>query len=125
MNKLPRYHIIIHILICPIWDNSCQVIELLIEPDEKQDGGQWLHLSSHNRKGDGDENIWSIINIHIYVYVENHQNDIYFEKKKKLFALQIEFLPIYGKNSICSWRVYKAIINVDRGWKAEEYKILS
>ena len=25
------------------------------------------------------------------------------KKRKKLFALQIEFLPIYDKNSICSW----------------------
>ena len=47
MNKLPRYHIIIRILTCPIWGNSCQVMELLIAPEKQNGGGHWflyLHI---------------------------------------------------------------------------------
>ena len=35
--------------------------------------------------------IIDLINIHIHVYVDNHQNDAYFETKMKLFAPLIEF----------------------------------
>ena len=42
------------------------------------------------------------LSTYIYVYVDNYQNNIDVKEIMILFSLQIDFLPIYGKNSICS-----------------------
>ena len=48
------------------------------------------------------------LSTYIYGYVDNYQNNIYDREIMILFLSQIEFLPIYGKSSICSRRVYTA-----------------
>ena len=45
------------------------------------------------------------LSTYIHVYVDNYKNNIYVEEIMILFLYRIEFLPIYSKNSICSWRV--------------------
>ena len=79
MNKLPRYHIIILIVTCAILR---KVMELLIASDENQDGSQLRILSSHNKKGHVccDVKYFHQLSPCLYVYVDNHQNDIYFAK---------------------------------------------
>ena len=49
------------------------------------------------------------LSTYIYVYVDNYQNNIYDKEIMILFLLRIEYLPIYGNSSICSWRLYTAI----------------
>ena len=58
-------------------------MELLIASDENQDGGQLRISSLYNRTGHVccDDKYFHQLSTYIYVYVDNHQNDIYFAKK--------------------------------------------
>ena len=49
------------------------------------------------------------LSTYIYVYVDNHQNNIYDKEIMILFPLRIEYLPIYRNSSIRIWRLYTAI----------------
>ena len=48
------------------------------------------------------------LSTYIYMYVNNYENNVYDKEIKILFLSRIEFLPINGKSSICSCRVYTA-----------------
>ena len=108
MNKFPVYDIIIRILTCPIlWTP----VPNYVFSYEKQDGRRhrtidaitkvrrqlrWIYITDQ-------------LSTYIYVYVDNYQNKICFEKLMKLFVSWNDCLPINGKDSICSWRVFTVI----------------
>ena len=61
-------------------------MDMLIAPDESQDGGQLRILSSYNRTGriGCDVKYFHQFSTYTYVYVDNNQNHMYFAKTSKL-----------------------------------------
>ena len=82
----------------------CQVMNFLREP-------RWpssmYNTRYHERKTAVAMETIDQLSTYIYVYVDNHQNNIYDKEIMILFPLRIEYLPIYG-SSIRSWRLYTA-----------------
>ena len=77
MNTSPMYHIIIHTL-------TCRIVWILVPRYGFLTRSKMAAVIVHERKTAVAMHIIDQLSTHIYVYVDNYQNKIYFVKKKEI-----------------------------------------